>query len=64
VQARMAQMARNQERELRRQRRRERRHILEAMRLVAENLQVNPVYPSDTDDLGVREPTPDSDRTP
>ena len=36
--------------------------LLCTMRFIAWDLQVNPVYPSDTDDLDWQDPTPDSDK--
>jgi hypothetical protein len=51
-------------REQRRQRRRERRQVRRAMAALARQLQVHPVYPSDTDDLELREDSSDSDATP
>jgi hypothetical protein len=39
-----------------------RKRILDAMFLIAQDFQVIPVYPSDTDDLEWRDPTPASDR--
>jgi hypothetical protein len=39
--------------------RNERRRLLQAIFLIASDLQVHPVYPSDTDDLEWRDPTLD-----
>jgi hypothetical protein len=39
-----------------------RQRLLDAMFVMAHNYQVHPVYPSDTDELEWRDPTPVSDR--